>query len=56
MGPIPVIAVATVGVGKVIHDSNKDDSSDNGEASRIGEQNRQNDIQRQNLKTLVSVI
>ena len=49
MGPIPVIAVATVGVGKVIHDSNKDDSSDNGEASRIGEQNRQNDIQRQKL-------
>ena len=49
MGPIPVIAVAAVGVGKVIHDSNKDDSSDNGEARRIADQNRQNDIQRQKL-------
>ena len=48
MGPAPIFVAAAVGTGVAIHDHNRrSDSPDDGEARRIAEQNRLNEIQRQ---------
>ena len=48
MGPAPVFVAAAVGAGAAIHEHNRrHDSPDDGEARRIAEQNRLNEIQRQ---------
>ena len=48
MGPAPIFVEAAVGTGVAIHDHNRrSDSPDDGEARRIAEQNRLNEIQRQ---------
>ena len=48
MGPVPIVVAAAVGTGVAVHENNRrSDSPDDGEARRIAEQNRLNEIQRQ---------
>ena len=48
MGPVPIVVAAAVGTGVAVHEHNRrSDSPDDGEARRIAEQNRLNEIQRQ---------